>query len=49
MLISLQAERNDDDVWDVLLDKTTDISAFYNINQASLEERGGSNTNNKQT
>ena len=27
MLISLQAERNDDDVWDVPLDKTTDIAA----------------------
>ena len=28
----LQAERNDNAVWDALLDKATDIAALYNIN-----------------
>jgi len=28
----LQAKRNDDSVWDALIDKATDIAALYNIN-----------------
>jgi len=28
----LQVERNDDSVWDALLDKETDIAAFYKKN-----------------
>ena len=30
----LQVERNDDSVWDALLDKATDIAALYKKNQS---------------
>ena len=36
----LQVERNDDDVWDALLDRATNISALYNINLSILRRAG---------
>ena len=35
-----QAERNDDAVWDALVDKAADIAAFYNIDP-SIPRRAG--------
>ena len=36
----LQAERNDEDVWDALLEKATEIAALYNVDP-SIPRRAG--------
>ena len=42
----LQAERNDEAVWNALLDRAMDIAALQKINPSAPEEQKCSNTKN---